>query len=159
MKTTPSTRRVAPLAVALCAGALLHGALSDGDAAAQTRDEQAVLGPGAYVFQTRITQASCGDVDRTGYVNTYHASVEGIPGAGDMVMRVIDSSYWPRWTLGVRADGQVTADATSERVRGANHFEVRRSGSRYTGTGTRRYRSGSRTCSVTYDALLRRIDL
>ena len=128
-------------------------------ALAQTRDDQNHLGPGLYVFQTRITEASCGDADRTGYVNSYFASIEGIPGANDAVMRLIDSQFWPRWGLSIAADGMVSGSARNERVQGTNQFHVRWNGSRYTGTGTRTYRNGNRTCNVTFDALLRRIDI
>ena len=124
----------------------------------QVRDEQGVLGPGLYAFQLRITGATCGDADRTGFVRSFFASVEGIPGARQMVLRLVDSSYWPRWDLDVDPSGRITGMSRNGRIRGTNRFELRRDGRRFTGTGTRSYARGERRCEVSYDALLRRID-
>ncbi len=137
---------------------LLSALCGFGGATAQVRDEQGVVGPGLYAFQMRITHASCGDADRTGFVSSYFGAIDGIPGARHMVLRLLNSSYWPRWELEVDAAGVVTAVSRNERVRGTNRFEVRLDGSRFTGTGTRTYMRGERRCAVTYDALLRRID-
>lgn len=129
-----------------------------GGAAAQTRDDQAVLGPGLYAFQMRITEATCGDADRTGFVSSFYGAIDGIPGARHMVLRLLNSRYWPQWELDVDASGTITATSRNERIDGTNRFEVRRDGERFTGTGTRTYRRGQQRCSVSYDALLRRID-
>lgn len=134
-----------------------------GAARAQTRDDQRVLGPGMYVFQTRTTRASCDDDERTGYVSSFVAPIHGVPGASTMRMQLLNSPYWSTWSVTVQADGRVVAESTLDGAEGpnapTNRFEVRREGDRFTGTGVRRYRSGSRQCEVRYDALLRRIDL
>lgn len=118
--------------------------------------QQRVLGPGLYVFQTRITGATCGDADHTGYVNSYFAAVDGIPASMDMDMKLMNSSYWPSWDLHV--DGQtVRGTASNERINGTQRVEMRVNGSRFTGTGTRTYSRGNRRCEVQYDALLRKL--
>ncbi len=137
---------------------LAWGLLLLGAADAQTRDDQSILGPGLYVFQMRITAASCGDADRTGFVSSYYGAIDGIPGARHMVLRLLDSRFWPRWELEVDAAGVIAGVSHNERVGGTNRFELRLNGDRFTGTGTRTYRRGQERCSVSYDALLRRID-
>jgi hypothetical protein len=136
-------------------------------AAAQTRDEQSVLGPGMYVFQTRTRSATCGDDERTGYVSSFLAPIHGIPGSRSMRMQLVNSPYWSGWSLTVRADGTVVGESTLDGAEGpnapTNRFEVTRDGDRFTGRGARSYTANvdgrQRRCTVQYDALLRRIDL
>lgn len=133
--------------------------------AAQT-DDQAILGPGLYVFQTRTRSATCNDDERTGYVSSFVAPIHGIPGSRRMSMQLLNTNYWSRWTIRVEGDNRVVGDSTMNGARGPsaprNHFEVTLEGDRFVGTGTRSYTrtvDGERQpCAVTYDALLRRID-
>ncbi len=153
-----SIRRPASL-VALAALTLL----SPGRAgvAAQTGD-QSVLGPGLYVFQTRTRSATCDDDERTGYVSSFVAAVQGVPGSRSMRMQLVNSPYWSTWTLQIDAQNRVTGESTLDGASGPsaprNRFEIRVDRDRFTGTGTRTYARGAQQCSVTYDALLRRID-
>ena len=135
---------------------------------AQVASDQQVLGPGLYVFQTRTVSATCGDDERTGYVASFVAAVDGVPGAATMHMHVVDNQYWPSWNLTISAEGAVHAESFMDGTTGAGRprsaFTVTRSGpQRFTGQGTRSYQAtvdgAARTCTVTYDALLRRIDL
>ena len=129
--------------------------------------DQSVLGPGAYVFQTRTLSAACGDDERTGYVSSFIALIDGIPGSATMSMRLLGSRYWSSWTLTVSAEGQIRGEAfmdgTTGNNRPVNRIQLRLDGERFTGQGTRIYDrtvSGRRTrCAVTVEALLRRIDI
>ena len=150
-------------AVALMATPLAPSASAQIDAGL----EQTVLGPGMYVFQTRTRSASCGDDERTGYVDSFIAPIHGIPGSRSMRMDLPNSTYWPTWSITVGEGGQVTGDAflagSTGPSRPTSHFSVRLDGSHFEGEGTRRYDSQTagetRHCIVTYDALLRRIDI
>jgi len=132
-------------------------ALNGPPASAQRRQQQEVLGPGIYIYQTRITEATCNDATRTGYVDSYVAAINGIPGASSMDMMLTNSEYWKEWDLTVQANGMIVGQA---RVRNRSaRFEVRRNGTRFTGTGNRVYTSNGQRCTIEYDALLRRIDV
>ena len=130
---------------------------------ARAQDEQTILGPGMYVFQTRTRSATCGDDERTGYVSTFVAPIHGVPGSRTMRMQLLNSPYFATWTITVNAEMQVIGDSTqtgqSSPNAPTNHFEVSRRRDRFVGTGVRRYRSGGRECEVHFDALLRQIDL
>jgi len=130
---------------------------------ASAQDEQALLGPGMYVFQTRTRSATCGDDERTGYVSTFVAPIHGVPGSPTMRMQLLNSPYFSQWTITVTAEMHVIGDATQTGQASpnapTNHFDVTRRGDRFVGTGVRRYRSGGRACEVQFDALLRQIDL
>jgi hypothetical protein len=127
-------------------------------------DEQSVLGPGLYVFQMRIRNASCADASRTGHVTTFVAPVHGIPGSRTMEMELLNSPYWPKWTLTVSPTGDVVATAQRDGKPDGltNQFEVSLDGNKFTGRGSRSYMAtvggNRRRCVVTYDALLRRLD-
>lgn len=151
----------------LVMGFLVSG-VAVGDANGQARrvaDDQRVLPPGLYVFQTRLDRSTCNEDAETGHVTSYFAAVDGVPGHRDMTMRLLNSSYWPTWTMNVSADGLIVAEAPQARVpearRGTNHFEVRRDGERFVGRGTRSYfkrvNGEYRRCSIAFDALLRRL--
>ncbi len=122
--------------------------------------DRALVGPGLYVFQTRIQSATCGDADRTGFVTSYMGAIDGIPGAAELTLNIMNSQYWPRWTLTLREDGAVVG--VSERDDASNRFEVRRERDRFVGTGVRSYsrtQNGRRQlCEVRYEALLRQFD-
>ena len=163
-EANPMVRTLHRGGAALTAGLALAAATV---ASAQpTRDDQSVLGPGMYVFQTRTREASCGDDARTGYVSSFLAPIHGIPGSRTMRMQLVNSPYWSAWDLSVRPDGVVVGRSTLDGAEGpnapTNGFEVRRDGDRFTGRGARTYHATidgeRRRCTVTYDALLRRID-
>ena len=128
---------------------------------------QSVLGPGLYVFQTRIDHATCGDGERTGYVSSYFAAVDGIPGSRTMSMNLLNSSFWPTWELTVSSSNAVIGDARMRGQTGPNagesHFELaHQRDARFTGRGTRSYDAtvnGQRQrCRISYEALLKKID-
>ncbi len=130
--------------------------------------DQTVLGPGVYVFQTRTLAATCGDDERSGYVSSFVASIDGVPGSRAMTMHLHDARYWSTWDLTVAASGSVHGsslmDGTSGPNRPNNVFDVTRDASgRFTGHGARGYDATiaghAQHCEVTYDALMRRIDL
>lgn len=160
MKKMFTSPRTLLIALSLMAAALTIQ--SSRPAAAQTRSDQAVLGPGLYVFQTRTISATCGDASRTGFVTSYYAAIDGIPGSREMTMNLLNSEHWPRWAIAVNADGNVVAHAYLDGTAGANrpsaHFELMRQPDKFAGRGIRSYRSGGQQCTITYDALLRRID-
>ncbi|MFO0695006.1 MAG: hypothetical protein U0230_15715 [Polyangiales bacterium] len=164
MNSRPFLALLAGIATASAAGlAIAQGSAPPADAPSTP---QTVLGPGLYVFQTRITAATCGDADRTGDVTSYYAAIDGIPGSRQMRMGLLNSRFWPSWTLNVTANDHVVGDADQEGVtgphRGHSHFDVGPDNGRFTGQGTREYsrQVGTETarCRVTYDALLKRID-
>lgn len=136
-------------------------AISGSEARAQ--NEQSVLGPGMYVFQTRTRSATCGDDDRTGYVSSFMAPIHGIPGSRTMRTHLANSEYFPNWRITVNAQNHVLGRSTLQGASGpnapTNEFDVHLERGRFVGTGTRRYRANGRMCEVEYDALLRRIDV
>lgn len=137
--------------------ALGIAAASSTPANAQRSDDQEVMGPGLYIYQTRITGASCEDATRTGYVDSFVAAINGVPGSRTMDMMLTNSDHWKEWDLTVQANGTIVGVA---RVRNRSaRFEVRRNGSRFTGTGNRQYNSNGQRCRIDFDALLRRIDV
>lgn len=147
---------------------LLATLAHDAGARAQTAADQTVLGPGLYVFQTRTVSASCGDDERTGYVSSWVAAIDGVPGSASMTMHVVDNQYWSTWTLTISADGVISGESfltgSSGPSRPRNTFHVTRdSGGRFTGRSVRSYQRTeggvAQQCEVTSDALLRRIDL
>lgn len=136
----------------LCLVCLVVGVFS-----VSAQNDQEVLGPGLYIYQTRITEASCNDATRTGYVDSYVAAINGIPRSRSMDMMLTNSDYWKEWDINIQANGTVVGTA---RVRNRSaRFEVRRNGSRFTGTGFREYTSNGTRCRIEFDALLRRIDV
>lgn len=145
--------------------ALLACVLLQSESTAQS--EQSILGPGLYVFQTRTREASCGDDSRSGYVSSFVAPIHGVPGSRRMRMQILNSEWWPEWRLQVTADNRVVGDSTMRGQSGPsaprNHFDVARDGDRFVGQGVRTYTTRvdgrPQECSVTFDALLRQIDL
>ena len=146
--------------------AILASALSLDASSGAAQDTQSVLGPGLYVFQTRTRSATCDDDERTGYVSSFVAPIHGVPGARSMRMQLVNSPWWPTWTLEVTPAGRIVGESTMQGQSGPsaarNRFDIGVDRDRFTGTGTRTYTSTvggrPRPCSVTYDALLRRID-
>lgn len=135
--------------------------------AAPTRGDQQILGPGLYVFQMRILRATCEDADRTGHVTTFVAPIHGIPGHRQMKMELVNSQYWPNWELIVAANGHIVGTSSIDGRGGeavaTNRFELAKDGPRFVGRGSRNYTSTvggtRRQCEVSYEALLRQLEL
>jgi hypothetical protein len=124
---------------------------------------QNVLGPGMYVFQTRIRNSTCGDAQPDGYVLSYLAAIDGVPGAITMTMQLVNTAHFKDWQLKITGK-----DVLGESRMGTgneapdSHFEVRLEKDRFKGVGSRSY-NGTHNgkperCRVNYDALLRRLD-
>ena len=151
----------------LLAALILSPGMTPAAGAQPARVAQRVLGPGAYVYQTRLDTASCEDDSNSGLTNSFFAAIDGVPGASSMSMSLVNSQYWPRWTLEVRADGTVVGDATIRGQEGPNaavsHFEIQRRGDHLRGRGYREYNQTvagqRRRCRNDFDVLVRRLDL
>jgi hypothetical protein len=161
----------------LCASALLAalpafpldaqpGASKSPPTAADDQSPQTVLAPGLYLFQTRTRSGSCNDAPRTGYITSAIATLDGVPGARTMTMQLLNSKYWPTWTLTVGADNAIAGSANMSGAKedkdGVSRFELRAKKERFQGVGTREYpgqKDGkSARCTLDYDALLKPID-
>jgi hypothetical protein len=124
---------------------------------------QAILPPGLFLFQTRTRDGSCNDAPRTGYVTSAVATLDGVPGSRTMTMQLLNSKYWPTWTLTVAEDNTITGSANMNGAKddaaGSSRFEIRAKKDRYQGVGSRSYNSvvdGKTTrCTLNYDALLK----
>ena len=125
---------------------------------------QTILPPGLYLFQTRTRDGSCNDAPRTGYVTSAIATLDGVPGSRTMTMQLLNSKYWPTWTLTVTMDDAIQGSAfmggAKDDANGASTFELRRKKDRYQGIGARTYPSNGKDgqpvrCTLNYDALLK----
>jgi hypothetical protein len=125
---------------------------------------QAILPPGLYLFQTRTRSGTCNDAPRTGYVTSAIATLDGVPGSRTMTLRLLNSKWWPTWTLTVAADDTLIGSANmfggKDPTKGTSRFEIRAVKDRFQGTGSREYPSkGEATrCTLLYDALLKPIE-
>ena len=127
---------------------------------------QSVLPPGLYLFQTRTREGNCPDAMRTGYVTSAVATLDGVPGARSMTMQLLNSKYWPTWSLSVTADDAIVGSAYrgggKDASLGTSRFELRQKKERFQGTGSRTYSlvlDGKKTeCVLHYDALLKPLD-
>jgi hypothetical protein len=127
---------------------------------------QTVLMPGLYLFQTRTRDGSCNDAQRTGYVTSAVATLDGVPGSRSMTMQLLSSKYWPTWTLTVAADGTISGTANmggaKDDANGSSKFEIRTKKDRFQGVGSRSYPSTVDgkpfRCTLNYDALLKLLD-
>jgi hypothetical protein len=125
--------------------------------------QQAILPPGLFLFQTRTRDGSCNDAPRTGYVTSAVATLDGVPGSRTMTMQLLNSKYWPTWTLTVTEDnaiiGTANMNGAKDDAAGSSRFEIRAKKDRYQGVGARSYNSvvaGKTTrCTLNYDALLK----
>jgi hypothetical protein len=152
--------------LSLAFAAFLFAPPAHTQAPAPDPSRQTVLGPGLYVFQTRTRDAVCGDSEGDGYVLTFLGPIHGIPHAVNMTMELTNNQHFKIWTLKVIGNSQVIADSKMGSAADApdSHFDVKRDGDRFKGTGYRSYngtgKDGKKTrCRVNYDALLRRLDL
>ena len=124
---------------------------------------QSVLPPGLFVFQTRTRDGTCDDAPRTGYVTSAVATLDGVPGSRTMTMRLLNSKYWPTWTLTVLEDDTIVGTANmfdaKDGSKGSSRFEIRRKKDRFQGVGARTYpapkSAGADRCTLNYDALLK----
>jgi hypothetical protein len=127
---------------------------------------QTVLMPGLYLFQTRTRDGTCNDAPRTGYVTSAVATLDGIPGARTMTMQLLNSKYWPTWTLTIAADGSISGTANmggaKDEANGVSKFDIKAKKERFQGVGMRSYPStveGKQVrCTLNYDALLKPLD-
>lgn len=127
---------------------------------------QTVLMPGLYLFQTRTRDGTCNDAPRTGYVTSAVATLDGVPGSRTMTMQLLNSKYWPTWTLTIAADGSITGNANmggaKDDTNGASNFEIRAKKGRFQGIGARTYPATIEgtpvRCTLNYDALLKALD-
>ena len=160
-------------AIGVCAAALLAAFLPAAGArlASRARAEappaaepppQTILPPGLYLFQTRTRDGSCDDAPRTGYVTSAVATLDGVPGARTMTLQLLNSKYWPTWTLTVTEDNAILGTANmlgaKDDAGGSSRFEVRGKKDRFQGVGARTYpKSGApgQRCTLNYDALLK----
>ncbi len=145
--------------IALPALALVTLALVPQDPAGAQQPAQAVLGPGLYVFQTRLDEATCEPDSMDGFVTSYFAAIDGVPGSARMTMKLQNSQHWPEWQLDISADGTIRASARNGALE--QSATMRPNGSRFTGRGFRTYdqtvRGQRRRCRMEYDALLRKL--
>jgi hypothetical protein len=140
------------------------GVLASSDRSALGQEvTQSVLGPGLYVFQTRTRGSLCKDSEKDGYVMSFVAAVDGVPGSTTMTMQLVNNPHFAKWSLRV-TDETLAGAAKMSTAAGApeSHFTATLEGDKWKGTGARTYNSvfeGKPTrCRVDYDALLRRID-
>jgi hypothetical protein len=126
--------------------------------------KQSVLGPGLYVYQQRVKEATCHDAEPDGYVLSFMAAIDGVPGSITMTMQIVNTAYFKDWTLKVSGN-QVIGDSKLGKAADAPdaHFEVTKDGDRFKGTGYRSYNGSyqgkAQRCKVSYDALLKRLDI
>ena len=129
---------------------------------------QTILPPGLYLFQTRTRDGSCNDAPRTGYVTSALATLDGVPGSRTMTMQLLNSKYWPTWSVTVTADNAIVGSANMNGAKddsaGSSRFEMRerKDRERYQGIGSRNYNAtidGKPTrCTLNYDVLLKALD-
>src|SRR4051794_506497 len=90
---------------------------------------QTLLLPGLYLFQTRTREGSCDDAERTGYVTSGVATLDGVPGARSVKLQLLSSKYWPTWTLTIAADDLIVGTAImgggKDEAAGTSRFEAR----------------------------------
>jgi hypothetical protein len=169
MKQACKHERRALVACALVACVLAGGEVRSAGAQDETKEAEAtlppqkVLPPGLYLFQTRTRDGTCNDAPRTGYVTSAVATLDGVPGARTMTLKLLNSKYWPTWTLTVTADNAIVGDAFMNGAKddsaGSSHFELREKKGRFQGVGARSYNSADASkatrCTLNYDALLK----
>jgi hypothetical protein len=145
--------------------------LTNERAAAQAAPEvppQTILPPGLYLFQTRTREGTCNDAPRTGYVTSAIATLDGVPGSRVMTMQLLNSKYWPTWTLTITEKDLIIGSAImgggKDESSGTSRFELtaKKEKGRFQGVGNRSYPSKvageTVTCTLSYDALLKPLD-
>lgn len=150
-------------AATLSLGAVVESPILPTLASVQAQDKQSVLGPGLYIYQQRVREATCRDAEPDGYVLSFMAAIDGVPGSTTMTMQLVNTAYFKDWTLKVSGNKVVGDSRIGKAADGPDaHFEVTKDGDRFKGTGYRSY-NGSlngkpQRCKVSYDALLKRLD-
>ncbi len=138
--------------------------LRDAPVRAEGAGKQSVLGPGMYVFQTRIRNSTCGDAEADGYVLSFMAAVDGVPGSTEMKMELVNTSYFKSWALKITDGKEVLGESRASNATDSpeSHFEAKWDKDRFKGTGSRSYMGSvggkPQRCRVNFDALLRRLD-
>jgi hypothetical protein len=163
---TQRRTRATVIAGCVLAACMLASAQDEAKEAPSSLPPQTALPPGLYLFQTRTRDGTCNDAPRTGYVTSAVATLDGVPGSRTMTLKLLNSKYWPSWTLNVSADNVITGDAFMNGAKddsaGSSHFELREKKQRFQGIGSRSYNSveGGKTvrCTLNYDALLKPLD-
>jgi hypothetical protein len=165
-----SLRRGSLAALGFALTLSLSGAPSDAQtvpvSAAPELPPQTILAPGLYLFQTRTRDGTCDDAPRTGYVTSAVATLDGVPGSRTMTMQLLNSKWWPTWTLSVAADDTISGSANwqggKDPALGSSRFEMRAKKERFQGLGSRDYLSKAegqpKRCTLHYDALLKELD-
>jgi hypothetical protein len=154
---------VAGSAVLSLAAVTLSPSLPTLASAHAEESKQAVLGPGLYIYQQRVREATCHDAEPDGYVLSFMAAIDGVPGSIGMTMQLVNTAYFKDWTLKISGNQVVGNSRIGKTADGPDaHFEVTKDGDRFKGTGYRSY-NGSyngkpQRCKVSYDALLKRLD-
>ena len=126
--------RIVRLGMVLAASLLLGDGLAGSArerASAQAAPEQApqtILAPGLYLFQTRTRDGTCNDAPRTGYVTSAIGALDGVPGSRVMTLQLLNSKYWPTWTLTVTDKDLIIGSAVmgggNNAGAGASRFEL-----------------------------------
>lgn len=124
---------------------------------------QTILPPGLYLFQTRTREGTCNDAPRTGYVTSAIATLDGVPGSRVMTLQLLNSKYWPTWTLTVLENDVIVGTAVlgggKDESAGTSRFEISAKKDRFQGVGNRTYPSKvageTVNCTLSYDALLK----
>lgn len=167
IKRWKRTSAIVGCALAVCGlvGGAERQAVAQGEAKEAPSDllPQTVLPPGLYLFQTRTRDGTCSDAPRTGYVTSAVATLDGVPGSRTMTLRLLNSKWWPTWTLTVTAGNAIVGNANMNGAKddtaGSSHFELREKKERFQGIGSRSYNStdGGKSvrCTLNYDALLK----
>ena len=127
---------------------------------------QTLLMPGLYLFQTRTRDGTCNDAPRTGYVTSAVATLDGVPGARSMTMQLLNSKYWPTWTLTILGEDTINGAANmggaKDDTNGSSKFELKPKKDRFQGVGSRAYpgqKDGKPArCILNYDVLLKPLD-
>jgi len=154
------------LGIALCAWAVASLPSTASVVHAQAETPQTILPPGLYLLQTRTRDGSCADAPKTGYVTSTVATLDGVPGSRTMMLQVVNSKYWPSWTITVDAKDLIIGDAVmfggDDKSKGTSHFELGEKKDRFQGIGSRTYPSTANgktiSCTLNYDVLLKLID-
>ena len=127
---------------------------------------QTILMPGLYLFQTRTRDGTCNDAPRTGYITSSMATLDGVPGSRKLTLQLLNSKYWPTWTLVIGKDEGIAGSAVmlggKDESKGTSRFEMKAKKDRFQGVGSRTYPSQvdgkTISCTLNYDVLLKPLD-
>lgn len=122
--------------------------------------------PGLYLFQTRTRDGNCNDAPRTGYITSAVATLDGVPGSRNLTMQLLNSKYWPTWTLSINGEETISGAANMGGAKddrdGSSRFELKPKKDRFQGVGSRSYPGQmdgkSVRCTLNYDVLLKPLE-